>query len=101
MDGGLAVLVILHGEKVVVAGFVVDPIIGRDHDVGVERGDDVVDDIFLGEAEFAGVNAIDVQAQAGIVHILRDVDLADAGQLADLRGQILRDAIGQIQIAGC
>ncbi len=37
----------------------------------------------------------------GIVHVLRNVDLADAGQLADARGQILGDVVGAFQDRGC
>ncbi len=89
VNGGLAVLVILDRQKIVVAGLMVHPVVGRDHGVRVERGDDVVDDLLLGKAEFGGMDAIDFEADGRIVHVLRNIDLADARQFADLRGQVL------------
>ena len=60
---GSAVLVILDGEEVVVAGLVIHPVVRRDHGVRIQRGDDVVDDFFLRQAEFAGMHAVDIHAQ--------------------------------------
>ena len=47
----------------------------------------------------AGVHAIDIQPQRRIVHVLRNIDLAHAGQLADAAGQILRDVVSRSEIA--
>ena len=79
VDGGFAMLGVLHAEEVVVAGLIVHPIIGRDHDVGIQRRDHVVDDVFLRKPEFPGMHPIDIHADGRIVHVLRDVNLADAG----------------------
>ena len=89
---------ILHGEVIVVAALAIDPIIGRDHVVGIERGDDVVHYIFLRQPQLARMYAVHVEPQRGVVHVLRNVDLADAMHLAKTSGQILRDAINLIQI---
>ena len=83
VDRGLAVFGILDAEEVIVAGFVIDPVVGRDHDVRIQRGDDVVDNLFLGESEFGGMHAVDIHADGRIVHVLRNVDLADAGKFAN------------------
>ncbi len=77
----------------------VHPVIGRDHGVGIERGDDVVDDFFLREAEFGRVNAIHFEADGGIIHVLRNVDLADAGQIADLLCQAFGCVVGGVEVA--
>ncbi len=63
---------ILHGEHVVVAGFRIDPVTWCDHSVGTERGDYVIHHFFWAEAQHAGAFAIDIELQAGIIHILRD-----------------------------
>ncbi len=56
--------------------------------------------VFLREAQFGGVHAIDIQTHGRIVHVLRNVDLAHARQLSDTAGQILRDVVSGRQIAG-
>ena len=101
VNGRLAVLVILDGQKVVVAGLVIHPVIGRDHGVRVERGDDVIHDLFLGQAEFGGMDAIHFEADGRIVHVLRHVDLADPRQFANLRGEILRRRCRWYPDRGC
>ncbi len=85
VDGRFAVLVILHGQKVIVAGFIVHPVIRRDHDVGIQRRDHVIDHVFLRQPQLARMHAVDVHAEGRIVHVLRNIDLADAGQFADAR----------------
>ena len=37
-------------RRLIVAGGIIDPIVGRNHGVRIQGGDDVVDDIFLGQA---------------------------------------------------
>ena len=86
VNGALAVLEVLHGEVVIVAAFAIDPIVGRDHIVGIQRGDDVIDYIFLRQPQFARVYAIHIEPQRGIVHILRNVDLPNAVQFAKSAG---------------
>jgi len=54
------VLGILHGEHVRIAALGIDPIIGGNHPVGGQRGDDVVHDFLLREAQQAGFLAVDV-----------------------------------------
>ena len=71
---------VLHGEHVVVAGVGVDPVAGRDDAVRGERSDDVVDHILRREPDERRAFAINVQPQAGILQVLRNVDIADAGQ---------------------
>ena len=100
VDGGFAVLGVLHAQEVVVAGLIIHPIIRRDHDVRIQRGDDVVDDVLLRKPQFPGMHAIDVQADGWIVHVLRNIDLAHAGKLANAARQILRDVVSGSQIAG-
>ena len=100
VDRRRAVLVVLHRQEVVVAGLVVHPVIRRDHGVGVQRGDDVVHDLLLAQAQFRGVNPVDVEAQRRIVHVLRNVDFADARQAADALRQHLRGAEGLIADCG-
>ncbi len=99
VNGGFAMLGILHAQEVVVAGLIVHPIIGRDHDVGIQGRDDVVDHVFLRKPQLAGVHAIDVHPDGRIVHVLRNVDLADAGKLADAASQVLRGGVGEFEIA--
>src|ERR1035438_8470344 len=101
MDGGRSVLVILDRQIVVVARLMIYPVIGRDHVIRIQGGDHVVYDGFGGEAQLAGVYAIDGQAHGGVVHILWNVDLAHAFELADAGGQILGDAenLGQVRTA--
>src|SRR5579871_899379 len=60
-DGRLAVLGILHAQEVVVAGLIIHPVIGSDHGVGIESGDDVIDDVLLREPQLGGVNAVHIQ----------------------------------------
>ena len=91
---------VLHGEHVVVAGVGIDPVAGRDDAVGGERGDDVVDDIFGREADERGALAIDVELQAGILEVLRDVDIADAREAAQLLRDVLRLGEGGGLIVG-
>jgi len=51
---------------------------------------DVVDDVFLREPKFARMYPVDVQPDGRIVHVLRDIDLADPGERANPPRQILR-----------
>ena len=89
---------ILHGQHVVVAGLGIDPETGRDHGVGSERGDDVADHFLLREAEFGGAGAVDVKLQSRVVDILRHVDVADAGNPANLAGQVGGERISGFEI---
>ncbi len=90
VNGRLAVLVILDRQEIVVTGLMIHPVVGRDHGVRIQRGNDVVDDLLLAQPQFRGVDAIDFQPDRRIVHILRNVNLADSGKLANARRQILR-----------
>ena len=85
-DGGRALFVILDGKKIVIAGFTVDPVIRRDHGIRIQGRDDVVHDILLGQAELSRVYAVHVHAYAGIIHVLRDIDLAGLRSSRRLRG---------------
>jgi hypothetical protein len=72
---------ILHGQHIVVAALGIDPVAGRDHAVGGERGDDVVHHFALIQAQLAGAGAIDIEAQRRVVDVLRRVDVGHAGIL--------------------
>src|SRR6185437_7585898 len=63
------------------------PVAGRDHAVGGERGDDVVNDLALIEPQLRGALAVHIELERGVVQVLRDVYVADAAQAADLPGQ--------------
>src|SRR5438270_13807971 len=73
---------ILHGEQVGIAAPGINPIIRCDHAVGSERGDDVVDDFFLGEAKEAGFFTIDVEFEGGVVDVLGNENVVDVFDLA-------------------
>ncbi len=96
VNGGVAMFEELHGEVVVVPGLAIDPIIGGDHVVGIERSDDVIHHIFLCQAQLTGVYAVYIEPQSRVVHVLRNIDLADAVHLAKASGQVLRDAINLV-----
>ena len=99
VNGRIAVLVVLHAQEIVVAGLIVHPVIRRDHDVGIQRRDHVVDHVFLRKPQFAGVHAIDIHADGRVVHVLRNVDLAHAGKFANAVRQIQRRIVSQSEIA--
>ena len=75
-----AVFRILDREHVVVAAARIHPEARGDHLIRRERRDHVVHDLALVEAEIGGALAIDVEPQRRVVDVLRDVDVADAGQ---------------------
>ena len=93
-----AMLKILDRKVVVVSALAIDPIIWGNHVIGIERGDHIVHHIFLRQAQLTRVYAIHVEAKRRIVHILRNVDLADAVQLPKAARQGLGDAINLVQI---
>ena len=99
MNRRMALLEILHRQEIVIASLVIHPIIWGNHGVGVERGNDVVHHFFLRETQLAGVDPVNVQPQAGIIQILRDVDLAHSRQLPDAAAEILRQAIDLMQVS--
>ena len=101
MNGGPAVFVVLDGQEVVVAGLVIHPVVRGDHGIGIQRGDDVVHDLLLGKAEFRGMDAIHLEAHGRIIHVLRYVDLADARQFSNLRGQSCGGVISSVAGRGC
>ena len=47
MNGGITMFEILDSEVIVVSAFAIDLVIGRDHVIGIERGDNVIDHVFL------------------------------------------------------
>src|SRR5580700_181042 len=101
VNGGVTVLEVLHREVIVVPALAIDPIVGGDHVVRIERGNDVVDYILLRKSQLTGVHSVYIEPQSRIVHILRNVDLADTMHFANAIGQSLRDAIdlGQVRAA--
>ena len=98
LDGVQLIFRILHGYEIVVAAVRVDPVAGGDHGVRSQRGDQVVDDFLRIQAQFAGPGAIHIHLQRGIIHILRNVDVRNSGNRAELPRQILRDAIVALQV---
>ncbi len=91
---------VLHRQEVVVAGLIIHPVVRRDHRVRIQRGDDVVDNVLLRQAQFARVHAIDIQTNRWIVHVLRNIDLAHAWKFSNAACQILSDVVSGSQIAG-
>src|SRR5208283_3687612 len=83
VDGRPAVFIVLNREEVIVAGLVIHPVVGRDHGVRVQGGDDVVDDFLGTQSQLRGVNTVHVQPDSRVIHVLRDVYLSDAGQPAE------------------
>src|SRR5258708_35077621 len=81
-----------------VAASGINPITGCDHSVGNECGDHVVDDLFLLETKEAGALTIYVQAQSGIIHILRNQQVIDSANLANLSGEVERRSGGAVQV---
>ena len=45
------------------------------------------------------MHSIHIQLQGRVVHVLRNVNLSDAGQLADASRQLLRGIVGDVEIA--
>src|ERR1017187_10504047 len=84
---------ILHGQHIVVAALGIDPVAGRDHTVGGEGGDDVVYYFALIQPQFAGSGAVDIEAQRGVVDVLRSVDVSHAGNFANPRGKFDREIV--------
>ncbi len=98
MNRSLAMLEKLDGEVIVVSALAIDPIVGRDHVIGIERGDDIIDHIFLRKAQLAGMHAIDVEPQGWVIHVLRNIDLANAMDLPKASRQVLRHAVNLMQV---
>jgi hypothetical protein len=65
-------LEVLRGQKIVVAGFGIDPDRWCDHLIRSQRGDHVANHIALVEAEARGLDAIDVDLEGWIVGLLGD-----------------------------
>src|ERR1017187_6103342 len=84
---------ILRGQHIVVAALGIDPVAGRDHTVGGEGGDDVIHYFALIQPQFAGSGAVDIEAQRGVVDVLRSVDVSHAGNFANPRGKFDREIV--------
>ena len=69
-----------------------------DHGVGIERGDDIVDDFLLGQAKLTSVYAVDVRAEPGIVQVLRNVNLANPWQASYAARQVFCHVVGLLQV---
>ena len=99
VDRRRPVLVVLDRQEIVVAGFVIDPVIGSDHGVGIQRRNHVIHDLLLVQPQFGGMDTVDVESKRGIIHVLGYVDFAHARQSPDTFGQHLRGIVGLIQVA--
>ena len=91
---------ILHGQHVVVARLRIDPVAGRDHAVGRERGDDIVDYVLRRQADEAGPLAVDVELNAGVLQILGYIDVRDALEGPDFFGDLLRGSERGLLVIG-
>ncbi len=89
---------ILDGDEIVVAASGIDPVARGDHHVGGKGGDDVVDHFLRAQAEFAGARAVHVHLQAGVIHVLRHVDVRHAADCFELPGETESDVIDGRQI---
>ena len=74
---------ILNGQQVIVARFRINPIARRDHAVGGERADDVVDDFLLGRPSSLARTRSMLSANGGRGDVLRNHHVAHAGQASD------------------
>ena len=83
---------ILHGDHIVVAALGVDPIGRRNLPSEVMAVITLSTTVLGREPDQAGLFAVDVERNAGIIQILRNVDAGHAGHGLDLRGQLLRPA---------
>ena len=84
--------VVLHRQVIVVPALVVYPVIRCDHVIGVQRGDDVVHYVLLRQTQLARMHPVDIQPDAGIVHILRDIDFTHIMERPEALGQVLRQS---------
>ena len=90
---------VLHRDHVVVAGFRIDPVTGRNHAVGGERGDHIVDHLLGREPDQAGALAVDVQlAGRGSQCFAGCRRCATLGMPLNLGGQLLRQSIGSVHV---
>ena len=89
---------ILNSQVVGIAVARIDPQAGGDHLVRSQRGDDVGDNFFLTEPEFARPHAVDVELQRRLIEILRDEYVGHAVDLPDLAREIEREFVVALKI---
>ena len=83
-----AVLRRLHGHEVADAVVPVQPLVGRHLAAGAQRNQQAVGDVALLQAHLAGLAAVHVDAQFGIIDHLVDVHVGGARNVRDALGQL-------------
>src|SRR6266478_473880 len=97
-DGTYLIFGILHGQKIGVAAFRVDPVVGGDHAVGGQRRDYIIDHLPLRQSQLTGFLAVDVELECRIVHVLRDKHVTHAWEKTRLRGDFRGNRITGIHV---
>jgi len=98
LDGLNLVFLIHNGKEIIVAAVRINPDGWGDHLVRCECGDDVRDNFFFGEAEFARSHAIDGNTKGWIVEILRNINIGNTFDATQLRSHLLRRVIVGIHV---
>ena len=89
---------ILNRHHVVVAALRIDPITRCDHAIGGHGGNHILHHILGGEADQAGLLAVDVQRKAWVVNILRNINAAHIRHRLDLLGEFLGKRVSSIHV---
>ena len=79
----------LHDDGIIDAVLRIDPVIGRELQVGAERDQQAVGDVLLREPELIGAGAVHVEAQLGRVHDLVHVHVHRPRNARQARGDLL------------
>src|SRR5689334_16574107 len=97
-DGFDGIFGILHGQHVGIAALGIDPIIRSNHAVGSERGDDIVHDFLLGEAQEAGFFAVHVEFERRVIDVLRNEHVIHIFELAHGLGEVRGGVVNLVEI---
>ena len=87
----------LRDDLVVDAVERVEPLVGRGLAGAGERDQHALGDVLLGEADLAGLAAVDVDLHGGVGDLLVDVDVDRAGDGGDL----LHELLGELDSCSC
>ena len=71
---------ILYGQKIIIAGFPIYPVIRGNHGVRIEGGDNVIYHNLLSQSQLPGMHPINVQPNSWIIHILWNIGFAHSGR---------------------
>ena len=91
------ILAILRADEIVVAIFLVDPKRGREVGRAVERSDDVFDNLFLGQPDLCGFDAINVDVDLRRVEPLLNARIDGAGDGFGEALNFFRDVVGDLE----